>query len=106
MKGIQHRRRRYSTGTITDVDTLYVLKEQLDRLQEEKAEAEAEYKHAKRLMWWHSENADEYLFYLGAQMRMIELQEEIKSLEPEIEATAAAYIAGIASLMGRYDDGA
>lgn len=106
MKGIQRGRNRYSTGAITDVDMLYIYKEELDRLQAEKAEAEEEFKLAKRLMWQHSTNKDEWLFYLGARMRMTELQEIIECLEPEIEATAAAYIAGIVSLMGHYDDGA
>ena len=102
---MKNKRQRYSKP-ITDVDMLYGIKEELDRLQAELAEVEAEYRLAKRLMWRHSGNPDEILFYLGARMRMIELQEEKECLEPEINAAAAAYIAGVASLMGRYDDGA
>lgn len=103
MKG---KRQRYNAETITDIDLLYGLKDKLESLQTELNEVEAEYRLAKRLMWQHSNNPEEYLFYLGARMRMKELQEERECLEPEIKATAAAYIAGVASLMGRFDDGA
>lgn len=106
MKGKRHRQYQYSIQPITDVDMLYSIKEELDSLQAQLKDVEAEYRLAKRLMWQHSTNPDEWLFYLGARMRMIELQEEKECLEPEIEATAAAYIAGVASLMGRFDDGA
>lgn len=100
------KRQRYSVGTVTDIDMLYGLKEELENLQARLDDVEAEYRLAKRLMWKHSNNPDEWLFYMGAQTRMIELQEEMECLKPEIEATAAAYLAGVASLMGRFDDGA
>ena len=105
MKG-KHSHYQYSIQPITDVDMLYEVKEELDSLQAQLNDVEAEYRLAKRLMWQHSGNKDEWMFYLGTRMRMIELQEEKECLEPEIEATAAAYIAGVASLMGRFDDGA
>lgn len=102
MKG----RHVYSVGVVTDVDMLYDIKEELDSLQQRLKEVEAEYKHAKRLMWKHSGNPDEWLFYMGARTRMMELQEEIECLEPEIEAALGAYLSGVARLMGRFDDGA
>ena len=102
----RRQRERYSDTGITDLEALHAVKAELDMMQAELKDVEAEYRLAKRLMWKHSTNKDEVLFYLGAKLRMIELQKEKECLEPEIEATAAAYIAGVASLMGRYDDGA
>lgn len=102
----RRQRERYSDTGITDLEALYAVKAELDLLQAELKEVEAEYKLAKRLVWRHSTNKDEWLFYIGAQMRMIELREEKECLEPEIEALAAIYIEGVINVGGLYPDGA
>lgn len=102
----QKQRERYSDTGITDLEALYAVKAELDMMQAELKEAEAEYRLAKRLMWRHSTNKDEWLFYLGAQMKMIELREEIECLEPEIEALAAFYIEGVINVGGACPGGA
>ena len=104
--GEARQRQRYSIGAVNDVDMLYGIKEELDSLQAELEAAKDELRRVKRLIWKHRGKDDEILFYAGAELRRIELLEEIECLEPEIEATAAVYIAGVVSMMGRYDDGA
>lgn len=104
--GEARQRQRYHIGAVNDVDMLYSIKDELDSLQAELKAVKDELRRVNSLIWKHRRKDKELLFYAGAEMRKTELLEAIECLEPEIEATAAAYIAGVASMMGRYDDGA
>lgn len=92
---------------MTDVDMLFCVKEELDKLTDELKEAEKELKKVRQLILKHRRKRDnELFFYLGARMREIELKEEISCLIPEIDALAVKYMVGVAMLNGKYGDGA
>jgi len=101
-------RRGYFDRCITDIDLLFDVdkaKAEYDRLLEELEQARAEYRLVKRLIRKHYGKDDEWLFYLGARTREIEIQEEIECLMPEIDAAEVIYRVALQN-SGGYQDGA
>mgnify|MGYP007069896466 CR=1 FL=1 len=98
---IGQRRRRKQT----DFDKMLIAGSYLNKLKADRAEAEAEYRHAERLMWAHIGKEDEWLFYEGAKIRVLEIMDELECLDIEIEAATEEFYS---ALFGhwQFDDGA
>lgn len=104
-RATQEPRQSFSYAEIS-ADTLNAAEIELQQMKRRRAEAQAEFSLAKGLTLKHKGKEKEWLFCAGAYMRMIELEEELECLEPEIEATSVFCLTGWLMLAGRKGRGA